>query len=157
MAANPKKVLFIDRDGTIVVEPAETLQIDKLEQLEFLPRVLRNLYFIRHKLDFEWAVVTNQDGLGTSVYPQENFDNVQQKMIQILGNEGVYFDKIFIDKSFPEENLSTRKPGIAMLESYLTDEYDLEPALANTVLGAGIVLSLLTVPFGNLLLGGATP
>ena len=126
MATNPKKVLFIDRDGTILVEPADTLQVDTLEQLEFLPHVLRNLYFIRHKLDFEWAMVTNQDGLGTPVYPQENFDNVQRKMIQLLANEGISFDKIFVDTSFPEENLPTRKPKTGMLEGYFTGEYDLK-------------------------------
>lgn len=125
MSQKPKRVLFIDRDGTIIVEPPITYQVDTLEQLEFLPSVLRNLHFIRHKLDFEWALVTNQDGLGTPVYPQKNFDNVQRKMMQTLSNEGIYFDKIFIDKSFPEDNLPTRKPGIGMLKSYFSAEYDL--------------------------------
>lgn len=125
MSHKPKRVLFIDRDGTIIVEPSVTYQVDTLEQLEFLPSVLRNLHFIRHKLDFEWAMVTNQDGLGTSVYPQKNFDNVQRKMVQTLINEGIYFDKIFIDKSFPEDNLPTRKPGVGMLKNYFSDEYDL--------------------------------
>lgn len=120
-----RKVLFIDRDGTIIIEPPVTYQIDNLQQLEFLPGVIRNLYFIRHKLDFEWAMVTNQDGLGTEVYPQENFDMVQGKMMQILNSEGIDFDKIFIDKSFPEDNLPTRKPGTAMLTEYLSDDYDL--------------------------------
>jgi len=118
-------VLFIDRDGTIIIEPPVTYQIDNLKQLEFLPGVIRSLYFIRHKLDFEWAMVTNQDGLGTEVYPQENFDLVQGKMMQILNSEGIDFDKIFIDKSFPEDNLPTRKPGTAMLTEYLSGEYDL--------------------------------
>jgi len=121
-----KKVLFIDRDGTILVEPPVTFQVDNLGQMEFLPGVLRNLYFIRHKLDFEWALVTNQDGLGTDVYPQENFDSVQAKFLQTLANEDVHFDKIFIDKSFPEENLATRKPGIALLSEYFSGNYDLE-------------------------------
>ena len=125
MALNPKKVLFIDRDGTLIVEPADTYQVDTLEQLEFLPSVLRNLYFIRHKLDFEWAMVTNQDGLGTPVYPQENFDRVQHKLLQILESEGIHFDRIFIDKSFPEDNLPTRKPNTGMLTGYFNDEYDL--------------------------------
>ena len=125
MSQKPKRVLFIDRDGTIIVEPSVTYQVDTLEQLEFLPSVLRNLHFIRHKLDFEWAMVTNQDGLGTPVYPQKNFDNVQRKMMQTLTNEGIYFDKIFIDKSFPEDNLPTRKPGVGMLKNYFSDEYDL--------------------------------
>jgi imidazoleglycerol-phosphate dehydratase/histidinol-phosphatase len=121
-----KKVLFIDRDGTILVEPPVTFQVDNLEQMEFIPGVLRNLYFIRHKLDFEWALVTNQDGLGTDVYPQKNFDSVQAKFQQTLANEDIHFDKIFIDKSFPEENLATRKPGIALLSEYFSGNYDLE-------------------------------
>ena len=121
-----KKVLFIDRDGTLIVEPSATYQIDTLEQLEFLPHVLRNLYFIRHKLDFEWAMVSNQDGLGTPAYPQEHFDCVQAKMLQTLRNEGITFDRIFIDKSRPEEGLPTRKPGTGMLTGYIGNEqYDL--------------------------------
>lgn len=126
MTNSKKKVLFIDRDGTIIREPEITFQVDTLEQLEFLPSVIRNLHFIRQKLDFEWALVTNQDGLGTASYPQENFDKVQQKFMETLSNEGIYFDKIFIDKSFPEENLPTRKPGIGMLKGYFSDAYDLE-------------------------------
>ena len=121
-----KKVLFIDRDGTLIVEPSATYQIDTLEQLEFLPHVLRNLHFIRHKLDFEWAMVSNQDGLGTPAYPQEHFDCVQAKMLQTLRNEGITFDRIFIDKSRPEEGLPTRKPGTDMLTGYIGNEqYDL--------------------------------
>ena len=120
-----KKLLFIDRDGTIIVEPPVTYQVDTLEQLEFLPSAIRNLYFIRKKLDFEWALVTNQDGLGTDVYPQENFDRVQNKFLQILKNEEIEFDKIFIDKSFPEDKLPTRKPGTGMLGEFFSDEYDL--------------------------------
>ena len=120
-----KKVLFIDRDGTIIAEPPLTYQVDTLEQLEFLPGVLRNLHFIRQKLDFEWAMVTNQDGLGTTVYPQENFDIIQTNFLQTLANEDITFDKIFIDKSFPEDNLQTRKPGTGMLTEYFSDTYDL--------------------------------
>ena len=121
-----KKVLFIDRDGTIIVEPPVTYQVDTLEQMEFLPGVLRNLYFIRQKLDFEWAMVTNQDGLGTLIYPKEHFDTVQAKFLQTLANEDIYFDKIFIDTSFPQDNLQTRKPGTALLTEYFSEEYDLE-------------------------------
>ena len=121
-----KKVLFIDRDGTIIVEPPVTYQVDTLEQMEFLPGVLRNLYFIRQKLDFEWAMVTNQDGLGTLIYPKEHFDTVQAKFLQTLANENIHFDKIFIDTSFPEDNLPTRKPGTALLTEYFSEEYDLE-------------------------------
>jgi len=121
-----KRVLFIDRDGTLIVEPPITFQVDNLEQMEFLPGSIRNLYFIRKNLDFEWVMVTNQDGLGTPANPQENFDIVQGKMLEILKNEDITFDSILIDKSYPEENLPTRKPGIALLTSYLTEDYDLE-------------------------------
>ena len=96
-AVNKRKVLFIDRDGTIIIEPPVTFQVDSVEQIEFLPAVIRNLFFIRTKLDFEWALVTNQDGLGTDVYPQENFDVVQTKFLQILKGEGIEFDKIFVE------------------------------------------------------------
>ena len=120
-----RKVLFIDRDGTIIAEPPVTYQVDTMEQMEFLPGVIRNLHFIRQKLDFEWAMVTNQDGLGTGVYPQANFDAVQAKFLQTLANEDITFDKIFIDKSFPEDNLPTRKPGTAMLTEYFSEKYDL--------------------------------
>ena len=120
-----KKVLFIDRDGTIIVEPPVTFQVDTLEQMEFLPGVIRNLHFISQKLDFEWALVTNQDGLGTPANPQENFDIIQAKFLQTLANEDITFDKIFIDKSYPEDNLPTRKPGTAMLTEYFTEVYDL--------------------------------
>ena len=122
---NKRKVLFIDRDGTIIIEPPVTFQVDSVEQIEFLPAVIRNLFFIRTKLDFEWALVTNQDGLGTDVYPQENFDVVQAKFLQILKGEGIEFDKIFVDTSFPEDHLPTRKPGTAMLTDYFSDSYDL--------------------------------
>lgn len=120
-----KKVLFIDRDGTIIAEPPVTFQVDRLDQLEFLPAVLRNLYFIRTKTDFEWAMVTNQDGLGTSVYPQEHFDLVQGKMLQILSGEGIQFDEIFIDTSFPEDGLATRKPGTGLLTKYFSSDYNI--------------------------------
>jgi imidazoleglycerol-phosphate dehydratase / histidinol-phosphatase len=121
-----KKVLFIDRDGTIIIEPPVTFQVDRVDQIEYLPAVLRNLHFIRKKLDFEWALVTNQDGLGTPVYPQENFDQVQASFLKTLAYEDIHFDKIFIDISFPEDNLPTRKPGTAMLTEYFTEAYDLE-------------------------------
>ncbi|GHT23180.1 histidine biosynthesis bifunctional protein HisB [Bacteroidia bacterium] len=121
-----KKVLFIDRDGTLIVEPPVTEQVDTLEQLEFLPGVIRNLALIREKLDFELVIVTNQDGLGTPAYPQAHFDAVQGKMLEIFKNEGVVFDAVFIDRSFPEDNLPTRKPGIGLLTDYVNGDYDLE-------------------------------
>lgn len=121
-----KRALFIDRDGTLIVEPPVTFQVDRLDQMEFLPAVIRNLYFIRKNLDFELVMVSNQDGLGTVAYPQANFDLVQSKMLKTFEGEGVSFDKIFIDKSFPEDNLPSRKPGTAMLTEYLDGSYDIE-------------------------------
>ncbi len=121
-----KRVLFIDRDGTLIKEPPVTFQVDTLQQLEFLPGVLRNLYFITRNLDFELVMVTNQDGLGTEAYPQENFDIVQGKMLQVLQGEGIRFDAIFIDKTLEAEHAPTRKPGVAMLQSYIDNpDYDL--------------------------------
>ena len=120
-----KRVLFIDRDGTLIKEPPIDFQVDSLEKLEFLEGVFRNLYFIRKKFDFEFVIVTNQDGLGTASFPEKDFWPVQNKMLKAFENEGIIFDHIHIDKSFPEENVSTRKPGTAMLSQYFTDDYDL--------------------------------
>ena len=121
-----KKVLFIDRDGTIVIEPPVDYQLDAFEKLEFYPKAIRNLYFIRQKLDFEFAMVTNQDGLGTPPFPEDTFWPVHNLVLNTLRNEGVTFDEIFIDRSFPEDNAPTRKPRIGMLTRYLNNEdYDL--------------------------------
>lgn len=122
-----KRLLFIDRDGTIIVEPPVTFQIDTLEQLRFLPRVIGSLAGIRRETDFEFVMVTNQDGLGTPAYPQAAFDDVQNKMLEILKGEGVEFDAVHIDKHFPHDNAPTRKPGTAMLTDYFdTSRYDLK-------------------------------
>lgn len=121
-----KTALFIDRDGTLIVEPPVTFQVDNLSQMTFLPGVLRNLYFIKKNLTFELVMVTNQDGLGTPVYPQENFDAVQGKMLEVMEGEGIHFDNIHIDKSFPEDKLPTRKPGTGMLGQYMDGSYDLQ-------------------------------
>lgn len=121
-----KKILFIDRDGTIIQEPPVTFQVDTLQQMIFLPNVIRMLHKIQQEFDFELVMVTNQDGLGTTVYPQENFDAVQNKMLEILANEGVHFKAIHIDTSFEYEQKNTRKPGVGMLTSYFSDEYDLQ-------------------------------
>ncbi|HRX11615.1 MAG TPA: bifunctional histidinol-phosphatase/imidazoleglycerol-phosphate dehydratase HisB [Draconibacterium sp.] len=120
-----KKALFIDRDGTLIFEPDDE-QIDSLEKLEFLPKVFRNLYFIQKNLDYELVMVTNQDGLGTASYPEETFWPAHKKVLQAFENEGVTFDDILIDRSFPHENLPTRKPGTGMLTNYLNGGYDLE-------------------------------
>ena len=121
-----KRALFIDRDGTVIAEPPVTYQIDTLEQLEFLPGVIRNLYFIRQHLDFELVMVSNQDGLGTDSYPYQNFNKVQQKMLQIFDNEGINFNNILIDPSFPEEQSPNRKPQTGLLKDYMRGDYDLE-------------------------------
>ena len=121
-----KKVLFIDRDGTIVIEPPVDYQLDAFEKLEFYPKAIRNLNFIRQKLDFEFAMVTNQDGLGTPSFPEDTFWPVHNLVLNTLRNEGVTFDEIFIDRSFPEDNAPTRKPRTGMLTRYLNNEdYDL--------------------------------
>ena len=121
-----KKALFIDRDGTIIIEPPITEQVNSLEEMTFLPGVIRNLYFIAKNLDFELVMVTNQDGLGTENYPQEVFDSVQNKILEVLEGEGITFSAIHIDKSYPHEGLATRKPGTGMLTSYMDGSYDLE-------------------------------
>ena len=120
-----KKILFIDRDGTIIAEPPVTFQIDSLEQLEFLPYAISSLQKIAAETDFELIMVTNQDGLGTKKYPQKNFDLVQKKMITTLKNEGVEFDAIHIDKSFEKDNSPNRKPRTGMLKKYMNGKYDL--------------------------------
>lgn len=120
-----KKVLFIDRDGTLVIEPPVDYQLDSFEKLEFYPKVFRNLGFIRGKLDFEFVMVTNQDGLGTSSFPEDTFWPVHNLMLKTLEGEGITFDDILIDRSFPEDNAPTRKPRTGMMGKYLTGEYDL--------------------------------
>ena len=120
-----KRALFIDRDGTLVVEPPVDYQLDSLEKLQFMPKVFRNMAYIREKLDFELVMVTNQDGLGTPSFPEDTFWPAHNKMLQAFEGEGVMFDAVYIDRSFPEENLPTRKPGTAMLTSYLDGSYDM--------------------------------
>lgn len=120
-----KRVLFIDRDGTLVVEPPVDYQLDSLEKLEFRPRVFQSLAYVAARLDFEWVMVTNQDGMGTPSFPAETFWPAQHKIIQALANEGIRFDEVCIDTSLPEEQRPTRKPGTAMLTRYTTGDYDL--------------------------------
>ncbi|WP_427873748.1 bifunctional histidinol-phosphatase/imidazoleglycerol-phosphate dehydratase HisB [Flavobacterium sp. MMS24-S5] len=121
-----KKVLFIDRDGTIVLEP-ENLQLDSLDKLEFYPKAFQYLAKIANELDYELAMVTNQDGLGTDSFPEDTFWPTQNFILKAFENEGVVFDEIFVDRTFPEENAPTRKPRTGMLTKYLNNpEYDLE-------------------------------
>ncbi|MBK9283815.1 MAG: bifunctional histidinol-phosphatase/imidazoleglycerol-phosphate dehydratase HisB [Sphingobacteriaceae bacterium] len=121
-----KKVLFIDRDGTLIVEPKSDFQIDSLEKLEFIPGAITSLANIARELDYELVMVSNQDGLGTSSFPEETFWPAQNKMLQTLTGEGITFAQIHIDKSFEKENKPTRKPNTGMLLNYFSDEYDLK-------------------------------
>jgi imidazoleglycerol-phosphate dehydratase/histidinol-phosphatase len=120
------KVLFIDRDGTIIVEPPIDFQVDSLEKLEFLPKAISNLRKISEENQFELAMVTNQDGLGTDSFPEDTFWPAHLKMMKILQAENVHFDEVFIDKTFPHEQAPTRKPGVGLLGKYLNNpDYDL--------------------------------
>lgn len=120
-----KKVLFIDRDGTLIIEPPDE-QIDSLEKLEYYPGVFTWLSKIAAETDFELVMVTNQDGLGTDSFPEDTFWPAQNKMLKTLANEGIHFPKIYIDRSFQRENKPTRKPGTGMLTEFFTDAYDLK-------------------------------
>ena len=120
-----KRILFIDRDGTLIKEPADE-QIDSFEKLEFVEGVFRNLGFIRKNLDFEFVMVSNQDGLGTDSFPEETFWPVHNFILKTLKGEGIEFDNILIDRHFPEDNHPCRKPGTGMLTEYIDNpEYDL--------------------------------
>ncbi|MCC7051482.1 MAG: bifunctional histidinol-phosphatase/imidazoleglycerol-phosphate dehydratase HisB, partial [Bacteroidia bacterium] len=121
-----KKVLFIDRDGTLVIEPPIDYQLDSLEKLEFYPGVFQNLSRIVKELDYVLVMITNQDGLGTDSFPEHTFLPAHHKIIQAFKNEGIEFAEILIDKSFPHQNLPTRKPGTALLTHYLKGNYDLK-------------------------------
>jgi imidazoleglycerol-phosphate dehydratase / histidinol-phosphatase len=120
-----KKVLFIDRDGTLIYEP-DDFQIDAFEKLKFLPGVISSLGKIARQTDYELVMVTNQDGLGTENFPEETFYPVHNLIMQIFESEGVNFSEVFIYRSYARENKTTRKPGTGMLTKYFSDEYDLE-------------------------------
>jgi imidazoleglycerol-phosphate dehydratase/histidinol-phosphatase len=120
-----KKVLFIDRDGTMIKEPLDE-QIDAFEKLTFYPKAFTYLGKIAKELDYEMVMITNQDGLGTDAFPEETFWPIQNFVIQSFENEGVIFDKIAIDRTFPHENADTRKPKTGLLTEYFSKEYDLK-------------------------------
>ena len=121
-----KKVLFIDRDGTLTLEPND-FQLDSFDKLIFYPNVFQYLSKIAKELDYELVIVTNQDGLGTSSFPENTFWPVHNFILQSFENEGVVFDQVFIDKSFPKDQQPTRKPGTELLKSYIDNPaYDLE-------------------------------
>lgn len=119
-----KKVLFIDRDGTLIYEP-EDFQVDDFRKLKFLPEVFTYLGKIARELDYELVMVTNQDGLGTDAFPEETFFPVQNFILQTLESEGIMFSEICVDRSLKHENKPTRKPETGMLTKYFSDEYDL--------------------------------
>ena len=116
-----KKILFIDRDGTLINEPKD-FQVDSFEKLEFKKSVLKYLSKISEELDFDLVMVTNQDGLGTKSFPEKEFWPVQNFIIKTLQNEGIYFKEILIDRTFPDENANTRKPNTGLIEKYLVDK-----------------------------------
>jgi imidazoleglycerol-phosphate dehydratase / histidinol-phosphatase len=120
-----RKILFIDRDGTIIAEPADE-QIDSFDKFEFLPCVITSLSRIVRELDYDLVMVTNQDGLGTNSYPEESFWPVQNMMLKILKGEGVIFKEILIDRTFEHENAPTRKPQTGLLTNYTNGNVDLE-------------------------------
>lgn len=116
-----KKILFIDRDGTLINEPKD-FQVDSFEKLSFKKSVLKYLSKISEELDFDLVMVTNQDGLGTKSFPEKEFWAVQNFIIKTLENEGIYFKEILIDRTFPDENANTRKPNTGLIEKYLVDK-----------------------------------
>lgn len=123
-----KKLLFIDRDGTLIVEPPITEQVDRFDQIEFLPRVIQNLSFIRHKLDFDFIIVSNQDGLGTPANPLDRFTEINDLVMKIFHTEGVDFEESYFDEHTKEDNHPNRKPGTGMLKKFIEGngtEYDL--------------------------------
>lgn len=121
----PRRALFIDRDGTLVVEPPVDYQLDSLEKFEFIPGMIRNLGFIARTLDYELVMVTNQDGLGTTSFPTEAFEPPHRLLLNTLRGEGVTFDDIIIDTTFEHEHKPTRKPGTALLGKYMQGDYNL--------------------------------
>ena len=119
-----RKVLFIDRDGTIIKETVDE-QIDAFEKMIFYPKAFTFLGKIAQELDYELVMITNQDGLGTDVFPEDTFWPVHNFILKSFENEGVVFDKVFLDRTFPSDNADTRKPGTGLLTAYFSDEYDL--------------------------------
>ncbi|WP_296378898.1 bifunctional histidinol-phosphatase/imidazoleglycerol-phosphate dehydratase HisB [Winogradskyella sp.] len=120
-----KPVLFIDRDGTLIKEPADE-QIDSFEKLEFYPKVFQYLSKIAKELNFEIVMITNQDGLGTEVYPENTFWPVHNFVLKTFEAEGVVFKEQFIDRTFAKDNAPTRKPNTGLLTKYFSEDYDLE-------------------------------
>ena len=119
-----QKVLFIDRDGTIIQEPPG-YQVDAFEKVTFYPKAFTYLGKIAQELDYKLVMITNQDGLGTDIFPEDTFWPVHNFILKSFENEGVVFDDVFIDKTFPEDQADTRKPGTGMLTEFFSEDYDL--------------------------------
>ncbi|RMG61286.1 MAG: bifunctional histidinol-phosphatase/imidazoleglycerol-phosphate dehydratase HisB [Bacteroidetes bacterium] len=120
-----QKVLFLDRDGTLIHEPPEDYQVDSLEKLRFLPGIFTQLARLKAATDYRWVMITNQDGLGTDAFPEETFWPAHDKMMEALAGEGITFDEVIIDRTFKHENKPTRKPGTGLLRHYLEGDFDL--------------------------------
>ena len=119
------KLLILDRDGTLILEP-EGYQVDSLEKVTYYPGIFQFLSRIVKELDFELLMITNQDGLGTDIFPEETFWPAHNKVLEVFENEGITFKDVFIDRTYPEDNAPTRKPGTALLVDYMNGDYDLE-------------------------------
>lgn len=120
-----QRILFIDRDGTLIVEPQPDQQVDSLTKLDFIPKVISAMRRIAEETNYGLVMVTNQDGLGTDSFPEDTFWPAQNKMLRTLAGENVHFAAVHIDRHFPRDKSSTRKPGTAMLTPYFSDDYDL--------------------------------
>ena len=121
-----KRILFIDRDGTLINEAPPTYQLDDFSKLEFYPYMFTYMYRIAKEMEYELVMITNQDGLGTDIFPVSTFKPVHDFVMKSLENEGIYFDEVLIDRSFPHEGLDTRKPGTGLVKKYMNnEEYDL--------------------------------
>ncbi|MEX2513244.1 MAG: bifunctional histidinol-phosphatase/imidazoleglycerol-phosphate dehydratase HisB [Cyclobacteriaceae bacterium] len=155
-----KKILFIDRDGTIIKEPPTDFQVDSLEKLEFLPKAISNLRKIAEETEFELVMVSNQDGLGTASFPEAEFWPAQFKMLKTLEQEGIVFKAIHIDKTLEEEKAPSRKPGTAMLSEYMNGSYDLENSYVigdrETDLQLAVNLGTKAIYLGDKEVNGAT-
>ena len=120
-----QKLLILDRDGTLVIEPPEDYQLDSLEKLEFYPKVFQFLARIVEELDYQLVMITNQDGLGTDSFPEETFWPAHEKVLKAFENEGITFVDVLIDRTFAHENAPTRKPNTGLMTYYMQGEYDL--------------------------------
>ena len=124
-----KRILFLDRDGTIIVEPASDKQVDSVEKFAFIDSAISTLKRIASELEYDLVLITNQDGLGTESFPTEHFEPLQSLMTRTLVSEGIIFRDVLIDGSFPEQGLATRKPGLGLVQPYLSGEYDIENSI----------------------------